>query len=57
MSYSSSANPISYKGYEISRISRIVFKIPFWGILEFGATFGVFAKSDVILLLGDPDFL
>jgi len=28
---------------EISRISRTVFEIPFWGILEFRATFGIFS--------------
>ena len=34
--------------------------LPFWAILEFRATFGVFsssAKSDDIFLLDDPDFL
>jgi len=53
--------PISYKGNKISWVSRIVFEIPFWAIWEFGATFGVSASSsamsDVIFLLGDPDFL
>jgi len=38
----SSAIPISYKGDEISHISHI-FEIPFWAILGFGATFGVFS--------------
>jgi len=60
-SYSCSATPISYKGDEISRLSRLVVETP---ILGFLGVFGVLgylptsdAKSDVILLLSDPDFL
>jgi len=44
-SYSCSATPISYKNDEISRISRIVFDIPLWGILEFGATLTSYSCS------------
>jgi len=59
--YSCSATPIYYKGDEISRLFRLVIEIPIlgtlglWGFLGYLATSG--AKSDVIFLLGDPDFL
>jgi len=61
-SYSCLATPISYYGDEISRLSRLVIEIPILG--HFGVL-GVFwgyvatssAKSDVIFLLGDPNFL
>jgi len=55
---SSSATLISYYGVEISRLSRLVIEIPILGYLRvwgYVATSG--AKSDVIFLLGDPDFL
>ena len=56
-----SAAPISYEGDEISRLSRLVIEIPILGYLGvflgegYLATSG--AKSDVIFLLSDPDFL
>jgi len=59
--YSCSLTPISYMGDEISRLSRLVIEIPilaiwgFWVFLGYLATSS--AKSDVIFLLGDPDFL
>jgi len=58
---SCSATPISYYGDEISRLSRLVIEIPIlgylWvlGVLGYVATSS--AKSDVMFLLGDPDFL
>ena len=57
-SVSCSTTPISYYGDEISRLSRLVIEIPilgYLGVWGYIATSG--AKSDVIFLLGDPDFL
>jgi len=55
------SDPLSYKGDEISRVSRIIFEIPFWGIWDLGLLLGHLAssgvKSDVVFLLDDPDFL
>jgi len=52
---------LSYKGNEISRISRIVFEIPFRAISGLGLHLGYLAssgaKSNVIFLLSDPNFL
>jgi len=43
------------------RLSRLVLEIPFWGIWGFSGFWEYLAasdtKSDVVLLLGDPDFL
>ena len=59
--YSYSATPISYYGDEISRLSRVVIEIPIFCYLGVLSFFGYLAtsdaKSDVIFLLGDPDFL
>ena len=45
----------------MSRLSRLVIEIPILGYLGFGGFWGYLAtsgaKSDVIFLLGDPDFL
>ena len=53
--------PISYMGDEISRLSRLVIEIPIFGYLEVLRFLGYLAtsdaKSDVIFLLSDPDFL
>ena len=50
-----------YIGDEISRLSRLVIEIPIFGYLEVWGFWGYLAtsdaKSDVIFLLGDPDFL
>jgi len=62
-SYSCSATLISYIGNEISRLSRYVIEIPIFGYfgvltLSFlGYLVTSDAKSDVIFLLSDPDFL
>jgi len=48
-------------GDEISRISRSVIEIPILGYLGFSEFWGYFAtsdaKSDVMFLVYDPDFL
>ena len=53
--------PISYKGDEISRLSRPVIEFPnevYLGHLgDLGDLGTLGAKSDVRILLGDPDFL
>jgi len=53
--------PISYKGDEISRLSRSVIEIPIMGYLGVLGVWGYLAtsdaKSDVILLLSDPNFI
>ena len=60
---SCSATPISYYGDEISRLSRVVIEIPILGYLGvlgegvWGYLATSDAKSDVIFLLGDPDFV
>jgi len=58
---SCSATPISYNGDEISRLSRLVIEIPILGYLGVWGFWGYVAtsdaKSDVIFLFGDPDFL
>jgi len=58
---SCSAPPISYKGDEILHLPRIVIKIPILGYLGFLEFLGYLAtsgaKSDVIFLLSDPNFL
>jgi len=62
MSRSCSATPISYCGDEISCLSRLVIEIPILGYLGvWGGRLGYWAasgaKSDVIFLLCNPDFL
>ena len=60
-SYSCSASPISYIDEEISRLSCVVIEFPIFGYLGFLGFWGYLAtsdaKSDVMFLLGDPDFL
>jgi len=60
-SYSCSATPISYIGDEISRLSCLVIEFPIFGYLGVLGFLGYLAtsdaKSDVIFLLGVPDFL
>jgi len=52
---------ISYKGGEISQLSRLIIEIPILDYLGFLVFLGYLvtsdAKSDVIFLLSDPDFL
>jgi len=59
-SYSCLATPISYKGVEISSLSRLVIEIPFWAIWGFFAVWGYLATSgakfDVIFLFSDSNF-
>jgi len=59
MSDSCSATPSSYKGEEISRLSRLIIEIPILGHLGVrGGIRGICsAKYDVRFLFGDPNFL
>jgi len=58
-SYSYLATPSSYKGDEISHVSRIVFEILILGYFGILGVLGYLATSDAKsdILLSDPDFL